>query len=239
MYKINKTPAKRIIEELKSWLKDEYAKTGGGFYMNWNVIEGYIAGNKLITIHNEVELLGYACWITYEKNATIEFFHIQPEYRNRGIGTILFDELRAFFISMGCIVIDLKCSPGSSYSYWYKKGFTTFPDLSYNSSNIKMFLPLLKSQPNSVELKNQNCVELWNCEPHLANLGKPKWIWNIVFAVEPNLLLPIIFPCNSNWLLRVTLDGKEIFCNKIKRLNRSIETGSFLYIRNLDKSTLI
>ncbi len=116
-------------------------------------------------------------------------------------------------------------------------GFIKSPDRGYSESDLTYFKPLIEIN-KSINCPNENNkLELWNLEPHQVKNEKQKWSWNI----ENNtykFFKPIIQPCNCNWNIRWTKNGKIVREDKVKYFSTNdnlIEFGHFLYIRKLNE----
>lgn len=109
--------------------------------------------------------------------------------------------------------------------------FIKFPERGYSEPALTYYIPLIDinvSSETNISLFNK--LELWDLEPFQVGQQKPKWTWSIGENAKS-----IIQPCNSNWKLRLTKDGKIIKDDKIKYFDRNeeIEVGPFLYIKSI------
>jgi hypothetical protein len=82
-YTISLRSTLRMILEIKSWLIEEYDKTGEGFYCNWRVIQSSFNDKELVTINFNKRPIGFACWSIAKKIAVIEILEIEPQFRGK------------------------------------------------------------------------------------------------------------------------------------------------------------
>ena len=113
--------------------------------------------------------------------------------------------------------------------------FIKFPDRGYSESELTYYKPLIEIQ-QTTENNSDNKIELWNVEPYQTKNNEPKWTWEINSNLN-KLLLPIIQPCNCNWNIRLTKNGKQIREDKVKYFSdkNRIEYSPFLLITELNE----
>ena len=78
-------------------------------------------------------------------------------------------------------------------------------------------------------------IELWDDEPYEAEEKEPKWTWYVQMK-EGVLMYPIIQPCNFNWKLRWTRNGRKIKEEKVKYFTPNKGTHSEFYMELLNAS---
>jgi hypothetical protein len=129
----------------------------------------------------------------------------------------------------------LFCAPIESEKFWKKMDFIKFPDRGYSESELTYYKPLIEIQ-QTTKNNSDNKIELWNVEPYQIKNHEPKWTWEINSNLD-KLLLPIIQPCNCNWNLRLTKNGKQIKEDKVKYFSdkNRIEYSPFLLITELNE----
>lgn len=233
--KINLTPNRLDLERIEEWLIEEERESNEGFYCNWKIIEKAFKNKQLITLNFKEKPIGFLVWSKGEIYVEIDIIEIKPEYRKRGLGRAFFEQISDYLKKKGVLVIMLFCSPSESEFFWKKMGFIKFPDRGYSESDLIYFKPLIKTLATSKINKSGNVIELWDVEPYQKNNNYPKWKWNVELNIDL-LVLPIIQPCNCNWNLRWTKNGKIVKEDKVKYFNTKknrIEFSPFLYIEKL------
>jgi hypothetical protein len=221
------------LHEIKIWLKTEVeeSENDSGFFYNWNIIEKAKNGNEIFIIKNENEVLGFLVWSGKEICAEIDIFEIKPKHRKNGIGAHFFNEVCNYWQSNNYIVVKLFCEPKESEKFWKKMNFIKFPDITYSIPELTYYKPLIEIKETATEIDVNNNLALWNVEPDQIQKNNPKWTWNI----EENNFTPILNPCDSNWNIRWTKNGKIVNENKVKRFskNAEIEFDYFIYLKEL------
>jgi GNAT superfamily N-acetyltransferase len=234
-FQINTAPTQLDLEKIEKWLIEEDRESNEGFYCNWTIITKAFKNKELVTLDFKESPIGFLVWSNCENYAEIDIFEIHPEHRKKGFGQVFFDKISENFKRKEFIAIKLFCSPRESEKFWKKMGFIKFPNRGYSESDLIYFKPLIEISATSKNVLTENKVELWDVEPYQKDDNLPKWTWNIEIK-NNKLILPIIHPCNCNWNLRWTKNGKTIREDKVKyfdtKKNR-VEYGPFLYIEKL------
>ncbi|SFD70810.1 GNAT family N-acetyltransferase [Thermophagus xiamenensis] len=235
-YKINLEPSESDLKEIENWLLDESKKYDDGFYCNWNIIERSYHKNEVISFELNEKIIGFVVWSQREIYTEIDILEIHPEFRRKGLGKIFYDKIEKSFKERGSLAIKLFCEPKESEKFWRKMGFIQFPIRGYSESKLTFYKPLIDSCKPTDKSNDLNKIELWDVEPYQANKKEPRWIWEI--KMENNkLIYPIIQPCNVNWNVRWTKNGKIIKEAKVKYFSREnpIEFSPFMYIEYLNE----
>ncbi|MBN2776501.1 MAG: GNAT family N-acetyltransferase [Bacteroidales bacterium] len=232
--KINLKPSKSDFLELENWLIDEYNKFDEGFYCNWNIIKDSYKNNEVITLCLNDKIIGFVDWSQDENVIHINIMEIHPDYRKMGLGKKFLAKLEAEFKEHGNIAIVLFCEPRESEHFWRKMEFIKFPNRGWSESDLTFYKPLINVLKSNHDIKNENMIELWNVEPYQSNKFSPEWSWSIETENE-KLITPIIQPCNRNWNVRWTMNGKVIKEDKVKYFSNdfTIENGPFMFIEKL------
>ncbi|MBJ2174183.1 GNAT family N-acetyltransferase [Aureibaculum sp. A20] len=235
VFQLNLSPTQPDLNEIEKWLIEEYKTFGDGFYCNWAIIEKAFRNKKFITLEHNNFPIGFLVWNKGEIYAEIDIMVIKPENRNSGIGKYFFNQIAGFFKEKGFLAIKLFCSPSESEKFWKKMDFIKFPDRGYSESELMYYKPLIEIQ-QTTKNNSDNKIELWNVESYQAKNHEPKWTWEVNSTLG-KLLLPIIQPCNCNWNLRWTKNGKKIREDKVKYFseNNRIEFDPFLFITELNE----
>ena len=232
-FNIKQKISKTELSEIKNWLHIELKESPNdkGFYHNWNIIEQAYLDNKMFIIKNETSVIGFLVWTKKEICAEIDIFEIIPSYRKQGIGEYFFNEVCKYWLENNLKVLKLFCEPKESEKFWKKMNFIKFPDIKYSISELTYYKPLILTNKSGTEIDEKNKLELWNVEPYQIEKNEPKWTWNI----DNENFLPFLNPCNPNWNIRYTKNGKILKDDKIKRFdeNRNINFGEFIFIEKI------
>jgi len=234
-FQLNLSPTQSDLKEIEKWLIEEDIASGKGFYCNWTIIEKAYRNKKFITLNHNNLPIGFLVWSKGEIYSEIDIMEIKPENRNNGIGEFFFKKIADFFKEKGFLVIKLFCSPIESEKFWKKMGFIKFPERGFSEFYLTYYKPLIEIQ-KTTKNNSDNKIELWNVEPYKVKNNEPKWTWEFNSHLE-KLLLPIIQPCNCNWNLRWTKNGKLIKEDKIKYFSDNIRIvySPFLFITELNE----
>ncbi len=218
------------LEEIKVWLIEEDKKTNQGFYCNWNIIETSFNRNLFFTFEFEEKIIGFLCWTDFDSYIGIDIMEIHPEFRNKKFGREFYKKAEKYFQSKKYKAIKLFCAPKESEHFWKKMEFRKFPNRGCSEPELTYYKPLIELNEPVIE-GCDNKLELWNLEPYQIKEQKANWIWNI-----KNNNKPILQPCNPNWNLRLTLEGKVINEDKVKYFSRDKEIylGHFLFIETIE-----
>ena len=131
----------------------------------------------------------------------------------------------------------LFCSPENSEPFWKNVGFLNFPEFPHNSQ-IRMYKPQIQTLElwNKSDLKNnEEIIELWNEEPHIAERINSKWKWKLKFNSNTlTLEKPIIFPAHYDWQICWRKGNLITEKRKVKYFkNEEILNENFIIIREL------
>lgn len=235
LFELKILPDKYDLATIKQWLYEEYLSLNclSGFYCNWDMIETGFEKHRLLVYSLKNKPIGFVLWHEFEECISIDIMAIAQPLRGLGIGKALVEILYIYFRKKNAFALKLFCAPKSSVSFWKgKMKFIQFPNRGYSESEFTFYKLLINTNLSVTKPNSQNKLELWDDEPYMINIKKPKWSWNIDDDLRYN---PIIHPCNYNWNLRLTRNGEIIKDDKIKYFsNKSIEKGDFLYINSLE-----
>jgi GNAT superfamily N-acetyltransferase len=232
--KVHYVIEKSELNEIENWLKEELLTSKNGFYHNWTMITKSYSENRMAILKNKENVIGYTIWRIGDIHIEIDIFEIKPIFRKKGIGKYFINEISEYFKKKNFLALKLFCEPKESESFWKKMGFIKFPERGYSESELTFFKPLIIVNKSQTNVGENNKLELWNLEPYKVKDSKPKWIWNI----DESNFIPILHPCNSNWNIRWTKNGKIIKDDKVKYFthkNNQIEFSPFIYIEKLIK----
>jgi len=233
--KINLSPSKSDLKIIKKWLIEEDKLYNDGFYCNWNIIEKSFQSNELITFKSNEKIIGFAVYSKCDIYAEIDILEINRDYRKKGFGKIFFKQIVQEFTNQNIIAIKLFCQPRASEHFWRRMGFIKFPTRGYSVSDLTFYRPLIETTKSNGNSDDFNKLELWDVEPYQSTNNSPRWIWNLELR-NNKLEKPIIQPCNVNWNLRWTKNGKIVREDKVKYFSdkdNQIEFCPFLYVKEL------
>lgn len=228
-------PKQQDIEEILIWLKDEKKHSGASFYNNKNVIEHSFEEGNSIVFKQGKENIGLVVWHSVDElRVDIDIFVIHPIYRGQGFGHFYYTAISDFFRSKGFKVIKLFCSPSTSEAFWKKMHLIKFPNCRQGEHELTYYDALVDTA--SMEyISMADKIELWDVEPYEAEEKNPKWTWYVEMK-DDMLLYPVIQPCNWNWNLRWSKNGKVIMEEKVKYFRGAgskVYCSPFLYIEEL------
>lgn len=223
------------LEELYSWLKEEYEKEGEGFYSNWNIISKSYEKRELLLGELNKQIIGFIVFSDRETHISLDILNIKKGYQGKGYGRSFYNQVESMF-SRTKIAIEGFCSPAESEEFWKKMGFVELINTGYDQHRLSYYKPLvnvlslLKSNDTQEEFGQ---VRLWNCEPYQIQNIEPKWVWSFNKNHDFSKI-PIISPCNSNWQIEIIANGKSLKKDKIKYITEErykYYSSPFLYIK--------
>ena len=231
-------PTKTHLHQIEKWLIDERKQYDEGFYCNWNNINDHFNNKELFCLVEDEQAIGFVCWRIYEKTVYLEIVEIMRTKRGLGLGRMMVEESLEVFKKKRALIADIECSPEESEPVWRKLGFIAYQKSEYitNPTKFKPLIPyqelLADSEVNSNEIK----LELWNGEPWETRKLRSNWIWIVNYKNgSKELELPIIYPANQNWRIRLSKGEETLYDGKIKHRKDadSIHLGSFLVVREI------
>lgn len=232
---INLSPSVKDLKIIENWLIQEDKKYNSGFYCNWNIIEKSFKSDKLISLELNKNVIGFVIYSNGDIYIEIDILEVHHDYRRNGFGKVFFEKIEDVFKKQQVFAIKLFCEPRESEHFWRKMGFIKFPHRGYSESDLTFYKPIIEVK-SSTEIPNSlNKLELWDVEPYQATNMSPRWSWDIELEND-KLMKPIIQPCNINWNLRWTKNGKIVKEDKVKYFSNSdnpIEFSPFMYVEQL------
>ena len=233
--KINLAPTIEDLSVIEKWLKKEDKKYKSGFYCNWNIIEKSFKSNRLISLEFNNDVIGFLIYSVGDIYIEIDIMEVSLDYRRNGFGKIFLEKFEDVLKKQNVLAIKLFCEPRESELFWRKMGFIKFPQRGYSESDLTFYKPIIEVKPTTENPNNLNKLELWDVEPYQATNIGPRWCWDIELE-NGKLSKPIIQPCNINWNLRWTNNGKIVREDKVKYFSNSdntIEFSPFMYVKQL------
>lgn len=236
---INLNPNENHLTNIEEWLIEEKNKFNEGFYCNWNIIREAFTEKRLNIITENDFAIGFIVYRISDLTAEIVIAEIKPTERRKGIAKELINGTLEYFRTKEILVTQLFCSPENSEPFWKKVGFLNFPEFPHNSQ-IRMYKPQIQTLElwNKSDLKNnEEVIELWNEEPHIAERINSKWKWELKYNSNTLILeKPIIFPAHYDWQICWRKGNLIIEKNKVKYFKtEEILNGNFIIIRELKK----
>jgi GNAT superfamily N-acetyltransferase len=119
---------KNDFYKIRKWLKDEYDRSGEGFWINFNTIKDYFYNNELFVYRIDSFSVGF---ITGPLNGP-SIISVKEEYRGRGVGGKLFKHIYNKAKKKRVAVMKILCQPEASIVFWRKMGFEIFLEANQN-----------------------------------------------------------------------------------------------------------
>jgi GNAT superfamily N-acetyltransferase len=227
-------PKTQDIDEIIVWLKAECERNGNGFYHNRNIIyDSYKSGKAIVLKHGEKNI-GLVIWSEDNIYVNVDIFVIDPLYRGQGYGSFFFKTISEYYRGKGFKAIKLFCEPRSSERFWQSMILQKLPNCGYTEHELTYYVILVDTASTSY-IMNADTIELWDAEPYEVEGKEPKWIWYIE-TQNKEWIYPIIQPCNCNWKLRWSRNGKVLREEKVKYftdVNHELYFSPLLYIDDL------
>ena len=231
-------PTETHLNQIEKWLIDERNQYNEGFYCNWNNINDHFKDKELFCLVENEKAIGFICWRIFEKTVHLNIVEIMRTKRGSGLGRMMIEESLEVFKKKGALVADIECSPAESEPVWRKLGFIAYQKSEYitNPTKFKPLIPYQELLTNNEVSSNGLKVELWNGEPWETRKLLSNWEWAVNYKNNTKELeLPIIYPANQNWRIRITQGDEVLHDGKIKHRKDAdkIHLGSFLVIREI------
>lgn len=215
-------PAEKNISEIEVWgLEKSY------LYKSFREKTLIVAEIDNITV-------GFYCLniIKNELAIKIETAEIKDEYRNKGIGKFIFDEILKKYRRRKYYCFTLYCSPKESQFYWKKLGFDYFP-ANKNSNKIEMFRAI-----KNINKQVENFDSYSNTIEILDDYST-SYKWKFDFEDNTNKLkLPIIFFGNYKWKMILRINGKVIYSDEYRRFDKNSKIDSCVFIKSIPEKFL-
>lgn len=205
------------------WLQQEHAENeeGEGFWNNRDIISNTHASGDMHVLVDEGEVVAFFCGPVRGP----DILEVRPDMRCRGYGRMAAEKCIEIARSSDVCVMQIECQPSSSIPFWKKMGFELFEGRvgSYGSRyaylvlNRRHELPegthrqvLIEFLPERVKYESGvlpfSSVSLTGIEDRSGVIHLPER----AICFSPSM------EKNSDPLVRLTLDGKEIHFDKAK-----------------------
>ncbi|WP_315923219.1 GNAT family N-acetyltransferase [Mesorhizobium sp. SP-1A] len=199
------------------WLKAERDETGEGFYCNRSVIkDAHDDGEMVALIENDVPVAFIAYGLT--RNGILE---VRPDRRGLGYGKALAQAAlqREIDDDRRCI-LDIECAPETSIPFWEKFGFRI-----YAERYAYKVLPKTLELPGSGVGVDVTISLYRDPDQHYPSTSTPHAVFKPKAIRTENgdiyLSHRVVFeniadPSRRDPVGRITVDGRDVFFNKVK-----------------------
>jgi GNAT superfamily N-acetyltransferase len=231
-------PTLEHLNQLHTWLKEEYETQGEGFFCNWRIIETSFEAGELFCIATGESVVGFLVWTKRDRQVRLDICEVHPEYRRMGLAHNLVESSLMKFAGEGVLVAELECQPPTSEPIWRQMGFIDFPGQlrdPYLNAGIELYRPLQPAARANTRTTCEEVLELWSCEPWDTENKAPTWTWEIVREQGSTRLAdPIIFPCSREWKLRWRRGETTLAEKKVKYFLPGSLDSTYLMYTHLD-----
>lgn len=235
--KVSFNPKQKHLDEISKWMVEE-KKMPISSNGNWPSIAYAFQNKNLVIATHKNNTVGFYTLSSLDLTVSISVAEVKPNYRKKGIGKLLLEEIIKKYENQNTYALYLFCAPESSQRIWKKLGFKHFPNNTSNdrSDKIEMYKiikPYLKSRNSKFKNKNE-IIEIWNEEPCRTNDENPTWVFNLKYKKKTKILKkPIVHFGDFDWRIRWRR-GKEIYKDcKYKYFDRNNEEFSCMIIEKL------
>src|SRR5699024_11664206 len=144
------------VEEIISWLYQEWKEKGSSFYLNQNKIEKSYEEGRILGYENNNTLIGFLTWEECSNESglyiSLDIMAIHPGYRRKGIGEKFYKLAENYFFEREAIAVKLFCSPMESEPFWKAMGFQKYPDTAYAEHPLTYYTPLIEHNRSTLDL---------------------------------------------------------------------------------------
>ena len=139
---------KRELPQVLSWLKQEDAETGEGFYCNRDVIaRSFLAGSALCTLLDG-QVVGFAVYYLALPGSGVSIVEVRPQCRKRGVGAHTLSAAVQRLKSLGAEYVHAECTSTEGEALCRAHGFQTYVDpRNYRSPHASPELRLVLRPP--------------------------------------------------------------------------------------------
>ena len=229
--KVSFTSTEQDVYEIRSWIDypDSNISTVYDCYKNNSLI--------IATLNNKV--IAYYALIVNEVSMFISLAEVKKEFRNKGVGKIILNEIERKFYNTQYKALYLYCSPQESQFYWKKIGFDYFPENLRKNRNEKTYMykiinPILESIDHNQICKTDEheYLEVWNDKSSFVEDIAANWIWKLDFVDINSRILkfPFLFFGDDHWKVRWSKGDKIIKECDYKYFDRKNEIYECMFI---------
>ena len=193
---ITKNVTKKHLADIKHWLADEDARTGQGFYCNWNIIEGSFNNGEMYCAIDQGAVVGFLIFNTSKFSANIDIMEIHDNYRRKGIGKQLVDAFLGDLRATGIVVVDLESRPITSLPFWMSFGFLPV------GGGGELYLPLFGPCCDASPELNDEIIEIYATNYYDHVESKPVNNLKIERHSSGRITRPIVIPYYADVRIR-------------------------------------
>ena len=212
-------PNKKYIQQLDEWLYEERNKGISKTYYNF-INADFTINNFACLVDETDNAIGYIQYTFFGKVSSIDIAIIKKNYQKKGLGRFLFESVEQELKQRGSYVLKLFCEPHNSERIWKKLGFLKFKERNehrfLNENDFKnpwLYKPIVDTLKPTKKQSIQKKIELWTKDEYkVKDNDRPNYVWDLTTYHKP-----IIYPVDSHWKIRFSVDGEEKYCGQIKR----------------------
>jgi ribosomal protein S18 acetylase RimI-like enzyme len=251
--KIGELPIRQATPEdlsgIELFLRQEYAKTGRGFWHNWKCItDGQQVGDVYVVVQRGTEKVLSFCLCSLGRG-DMSIIEVRPGYRRKGLGRYMtrwaLDQLK----DRGHIGVEIECAPEASLRVWRKMGFRRIEKTGQLGQTFAVYLfrerrTILGATENkSVAIQlTQASGEPLRSKSAVVEPGSPfrcrGMVRDTACILEEDFAAYL--PLGSHHTITIHVEGYEAYSDDVRYSDRfgvHID-GQFIRVRELDLSRL-
>ena len=225
------------ISNLEEWLVKGQKARKSVFYSNWDLISKCIEENRIISVSAKGKVVAFLIWDEMDLSVYIKICEVKPTLRRKGIGRMLVEKSLAHFKSNRSMAIYLDSKTSSSEIFWRQCGFIDFPWQKnrgiFEGESVRLYKNLYEKK----EIVNvyDEVIEIWKKAPQSIHNKNADWTCLVRYRDnEHNLEIPIIQPCQQDWIIRWRKGDEIIEERKAKYFqNATLLFGDFAILQKL------
>ncbi|SHL48254.1 GNAT family N-acetyltransferase [Chryseobacterium polytrichastri] len=215
--KIIFNPTNKNIEDIKKWGLEK------------THLHSSFRNKKLVVAEYNNDTIGFYCLSAIRNDIIIEIetAEVKNEYRNKGIGKKMFQEIFKKYKNKKYYCFTLHCSPKESKFYWLKLGFKYFPE-NINSDKVEMFKAIKDINETITE------SELYPNTIEIIDDYETSYKWK--FEVKENtneLISPIVFFGNYKWRMILTKESEILYNEPYNDFDNKNDVDSCIFIASI------
>lgn len=198
------------VTAIRRWLKAEYERAEEGFYNHLEKIKQARHEGNLFVVRDKGRAVGFVA----ASPERYDFLEIHPRYRKMRFGRALAEFCIERSRKADVFIIEIECNPYSSLTFWKQFGFEASPGSPYARRIFpKTFDLPADAKPVDVLIEFLPEEKGWKPDvlPRSQNHPKAAWVGSKYVQLESRLKVP----SNGNMFIRVMLNGKQVFCEKL------------------------
>ncbi len=231
--------SKSQINNLKEWLVKGQKARRSVFYNNWDLIGKCIEENRIICITVKGKVVAFSIWDEIDLSIHIKICEVKPTSRRKGIGRMLVENFMEHFRSNGSMAIYLDSKTPSSEIFWRQCGFIDFPWQKnrgiFDGESVRLYKSLYEKKEIVNTRTDDEVIEIWKKAPHPIQNRNADWTWLVRYGEnDGKLKMPIIQPCQKDWIIRWRKGNEIIEERKAKYFqNETSLHGDFAILQKL------